>query len=71
MPSPIPRLLPPIFSIFDSGLAETANLPLFYLSHDAEPSEADNAIGINIHAGPFSTAPIIAHLTHRLVSLPG
>ncbi|UQC79380.1 uncharacterized protein CLUP02_04859 [Colletotrichum lupini] len=70
MPSPIPRLLPPIFSIFDSGLAETANNPLFYLSHDAEPSETDNAIGINIHAGPFSTAPIIAHLTHRLSPLP-
>ncbi|KAI3531287.1 hypothetical protein CSPX01_14264 [Colletotrichum filicis] len=70
MPSSIPRLLPPIFSIFDSGLAETANNPLFYLSHDAEPSETDNAIGINIHAGPFSTAPIIAHLTHRLSPLP-
>ncbi|KAK0381814.1 hypothetical protein CLIM01_00827 [Colletotrichum limetticola] len=70
MPSPIPRLLPPIFSVFDSGLAETANNPLFYLSHDAEPSETDNAIGINIHAGPFSTAPIIAHLTHRLSPLP-
>ncbi|KAK1622873.1 hypothetical protein BDP81DRAFT_399828 [Colletotrichum phormii] len=69
MSSPPFRLLPPIFSIFDSGLAETANLPLFYLSHDAEPSEIDNAIGINIHAGPFSTAPIIARLTHRLILL--
>ncbi|KAK2022554.1 hypothetical protein LX32DRAFT_698601 [Colletotrichum zoysiae] len=63
------RRIPMDFSIFNSGIAETADKPLFCLSNDEEPSE--NHLGINLHAGPFDVHPKIANLTHRTVVRTG
>ncbi|KAK2007697.1 hypothetical protein LZ32DRAFT_666636 [Colletotrichum eremochloae] len=61
--------IPMEFNIFNSGIAETADKPLFCLSNDEEPS--DNHLGINLHAGPFDLHPKIANLTHRTVVRTG
>ncbi|KAK2043939.1 hypothetical protein LZ31DRAFT_576180 [Colletotrichum somersetense] len=63
------RQIPMDFSIFNSGIAESADKPLFCLSNDEEPS--DNHLGINLHAGPFDVHPKIANLTHRTVVRTG
>ncbi|WDK14562.1 hypothetical protein CGRA01v4_05843 [Colletotrichum graminicola] len=63
------RRIPMEFNIFNSGIAETADKPLFCLSNDEEPS--DNHLGINLHAGPFDVHPKIANLTHRTVVRTG
>ncbi|KAK1977012.1 hypothetical protein LZ30DRAFT_785190 [Colletotrichum cereale] len=63
------RRIPMEFNIFNSGIAETADKPLFCLSNDEEPS--DNHLGINLHAGPFDLHPKIANLTHRTVVRTG
>ncbi|GKT54681.1 hypothetical protein ColTof4_08458 [Colletotrichum tofieldiae] len=63
------RRIPMEFNIFNSGIAETADKPLFCLSNDDEPSK--NHVGINLHAGPFDLHPKIANLTHRTVVRPG
>ncbi|TQN70958.1 hypothetical protein CSHISOI_04620 [Colletotrichum shisoi] len=63
------RRIPMEFNIFDSGIAEMVDNPLFCISNDDEPSE--NHVGINLHAGPFDLHPKIANLTHRTVVRPG
>ncbi|WYZ35085.1 hypothetical protein EsH8_I_001361 [Colletotrichum jinshuiense] len=65
----LPRQVPMEFTIFDSGIAERADKPLFRLSQDPKP--ADNHVGVSLHAGPLASSPVLASLRHRTLTLPG